>query len=235
MEGLVAQAGRRTVSADSRLGVDLGVGPGLAHVRDRGGGQSDQVPVAVGGGRLGVVDALGDPTGREAVVVDTARVAGREEVVGRAHRGDGGQSGGIGARRRELGEARVADADHSDLVVGHPGLVGHDLDGVVGVVVGRVAEEVERAPRATGSPHLQADRGKAGHPGQHRSHRRWPSRGAGSCCRSPCTWCGGPRRCTPGSGRSDRPRRSRSTRSPSGRDSSPSTSRHRGTGRWQPA
>ena len=161
-----------------------------------------------------------DPAGREAVVVDAARVAGREEVVGRAHRGDGGQAGRVGARGRELGEARVADADHPDLVVGHPGLVGHDLDGVVGVVVGGVAEEVEGAARAAGSPHLQADGGEAGHPGQHRSHRRWRSRGAGSGRRSPCTWCRGPGRGAPGSGRSGRPRCSPSTRSPSGRGSS---------------
>ena len=126
-------------------------------------------PAAVGRRRLGVVDALPDPARREPVVVDPARVAGREEVVGRAHRGDGGQAGRIGAGRRQLGQTGVADAHHPHLVVGHPGLVGHDLDGVVGVVVGRVAEEVEGASRAAGAPHLQAHRGEARHPGHHRA------------------------------------------------------------------
>ena len=119
-------------------------------------------------GGLGVVDPRRDPAGGEAVVVDAAGIAGREQVVGGAHRGDGGQARRIGAGRRELREARVADADHAHLVVGHPRLMGGDLDGVVGVVVGRVAEEVEGPTGAARSPHLQADGGEAGHPGQHR-------------------------------------------------------------------
>ena len=113
---------------------------------------------------------LGDPAGGEPVVVDAAGVAGGEQVVGRAHRGDGGQVRRVGARRGQLGQARVADADHADLVVGHPGLVGHDLDGVVGVVVRRVAEQVVGAARAARPPHLQADGGEAGHPGDHGTH-----------------------------------------------------------------
>ncbi len=49
--------------------------------------------------------------------------------------------------------------------------MGRDLDGVVGVVGGRVAEEVEGPARASRAPHLEAHRGETGHPGQNRSHR----------------------------------------------------------------
>ena len=132
--------------------VDLVVGPRLADVGDRRGGQRDQRSVRVGGGRLGVVDPRVDPAGGEAVVEDPSGVAGREQVVGRAHGGDGGQAGRVGARGGELGEPRVADADHPHLVVGHPRLVGHDLDRVVGVVVRGIAEEVEGSARAARYP-----------------------------------------------------------------------------------
>ena len=136
-----------------QLGVDLVVRPSGWPTPDTGVEASGaSVPVGQRGGRLGVVDALGDPAGGEPVVVDAAGVAGGEEVVGGAHRGDGGQVGRVGAGRGQLGQARVADAHHAHLVVGHPGLVGHDLDGVVGVVVRRVAEEVEGPARAARCP-----------------------------------------------------------------------------------
>ena len=50
--------------------------------------------------------------------------------------------------------------------------MGHDLYGVIGVVVGGVAEEVVGTPRATGPSHLQAHRGEPGHPRQHGSDVR---------------------------------------------------------------
>ena len=77
--------------------------------------------------------------------------------------------GRIGAGRGELRETRVADPHHAHFVVGHPRLMGHDLDGIVGVVIGGIAEQIEGAARATGSPHLEADRGEPRHPGHHRS------------------------------------------------------------------
>ena len=47
--------------------------------------------------------------------------------------------------------------------------MGDDLDGVVGVVVRGVAEEVERPTRAAGSPHLHTDGRESDHPSQHRA------------------------------------------------------------------
>ena len=171
VEGLVGQAGRRGTAGGGQFGVDLVVDPRLADLRHRGGRQRRPGGRRRScGRRLGVVDPLADPAGGEPVVVDAAGVAGGEQVVGRAHRRDGRQPGRVGARGGQLGQPRVADADHADLVVGHPVLVGHDLDGVVGVVVGRVAEEVEGAARAAGAAHLEADRGEAGQPGQHGAH-----------------------------------------------------------------
>ena len=58
-------------------------------------------------------------------------------------------------------------------VLRHPGLMGHDLDGVVGVVVGRITEEVEGAARAARPPHLEADGGEPGDPGERRIPPRW--------------------------------------------------------------
>ena len=170
MERLVGQAGRRGTGRGRQFRVDLVVHPGLAHLRHRGARQRGEVPVHQLGGRPGVVDAVADPTGREPVVVDPTGVTGGEQVVGRAHGGDGRQVRWIRARRGELGQSRVADAHHADVMVRHPVLVGHDLDGVVGVVVGRVAEEVEGAPRASGAAHLEADRGEPGHAGEHGAH-----------------------------------------------------------------
>ncbi len=170
VEGLVGQAGRRRPVRCRQLGVDLVVGPGLADVGHWA--WSSAAPGARRGTRRPAWRRRcgSRPTGGEPVVVDPARVPGREQVVGRAHRGDGGQARRVGAGGGELGQARVADADHPHLVVGHPGLVGDDLDGVVGVVVGRIAEEVEGATRAARPPHLEADGGEPGHPGHHRAH-----------------------------------------------------------------
>ncbi len=166
VQRLVGQAGRRRPrGAGGELGVDLVVGPGLADARDRGRRALGHGAAVIEGGRLCVVDPRVDPVGGEPVVEDAARVPGREEVVGRAHRGDGGEPRRVGAGRRELGEAREADADHADLVVRHPRLVRDDLHRVVGVVVGGVAEEVEGASRAARSPHLEADGGEAGEAG----------------------------------------------------------------------
>ncbi len=166
VQRLVLQTGRRRPrGVGGELGVDLVVGPGLPDVGDRGRRALRDGVVVIDGGGLGVVDARVDPTGGEPVVVDAAGVPGREEVVGRAHGRDGRQIRRVGAGGRELGEARVADADHADLVVGDPRLVGDDLHRVVRVVVRRVTEEVEGASRAAGPAHLEADRGEAGEAG----------------------------------------------------------------------
>ena len=106
----------------------------------------------------------------------------------------------------------IADADHADLVIGHPRLVGHDLDGVVGVVVRRVAEEVEGTARAARPPHLEADRGEAGHPGQNRSHRGGGVRKQVRIAAVGARRMRGPERESPESGRWVRRRCNRSTR-----------------------
>ena len=168
VQRLVGEAGRLPV-AGGHLGIDLVVRPRLAHVRDRGGRALHHLAVAVRRRGLGVVDPGADPAGGKAVVVDAARVPGGEEVVGGAQGGDRGQRRRVGAGRGELRQTRVADAHHANPVIGHPGLVGHDLDRVVGVVVGGVAEEVERAARATGAAHLEADGGEPRQPGEHGS------------------------------------------------------------------
>ena len=109
------------------------------------------------GCRAGVRHALGHPAGGEAVVVDPARVAGRVEVVGGAERRDGRQVRRVRAGHHQLGEPRIGDPHHPDLVVEDPGLRAHGLDDVVAVVVRGQAEQVERAAGAAGAAHLDAD------------------------------------------------------------------------------
>ena len=116
------------------------------------------------------------PAGGEAVVVDPARVAGRVEVVGRAERRDGRQVRRVGAGHDQLGEARVGDPHHPDLVVEDPGLGADGLDDVVAVVVGGQAEQVEGAAGAAGAAHLDADGGEAE---QRRDDRADDGRGVG--------------------------------------------------------
>ena len=166
VQGLVGQTGRRRPrGVGGELGVDLVVGPGLPHAGDRGRRALHDGAGVVERGGLCVVDARVDPVGGEPVVEDAARVPGREEVVGRAQGRDGCETRWVGAGDRELGEAREADADHADLVVGDPRLVRDGLHRVVRVVVRGVAEEVEGAARTARSPHLEADRGEAGEAG----------------------------------------------------------------------
>jgi len=138
MKALIGQAGLVA-------GGDLGRRPGLTALRCR----------------LGVDDTLLDPALGEAVVVDAARIPGREEVVGRAQGGDGGQVRGIGSGDGELGEPRVRNTHQTDLVVQHPGLGPDGLDDVVTVVVRGVAEKIEGAARTPRATHLDADAGEA--------------------------------------------------------------------------
>ncbi len=125
--------------------------------------------LAPGRGRRGVGLALGQPGAGEAAVEHAAGEAGRVEVVGQAHRGDGGQSRWPGSGHEHLGDPREGDPHHPHLVVGHPGLGGGDLHGVVAVVGGGQVEEVERPARAAGPPHLEADGGEAEKGGEQRA------------------------------------------------------------------
>ncbi len=76
----------------------------------------------------------------------------------------------LGGGHVELGDARVREADHADLVALDPRLAGDGLDDVVAVgLLGRV-EHVEHAAGAAGAAHVDADGGVAAEQlGDHRA------------------------------------------------------------------
>ena len=86
---------------------------------------------------------------REALVEDAARGehAAHGVVVDRQRR-DRRQAGRLGRGDEDLGDARVGQADHADLVVLHPVLRGDRLDDVVAVEQLQRLEEVVGAARA---------------------------------------------------------------------------------------
>jgi hypothetical protein len=84
--------------------------------------------------RLGLVDALLGPVDGEAGVEDAAGIQrAAVAVVEHRQRGDAVEARGLRGSDEQLADARVADADHADLVVQHPRLRGDGLDHVVAV------------------------------------------------------------------------------------------------------
>ncbi len=130
-------------------GIDLGLLPALAE-------------------RLGLRDHLGDPLGREAIVEDAARQHRRRRVTDHRHRGDRREVGWLHARDEQLGDARVRQADHPDLVVHDPRLRRDGLDHVVAVEQLHRLEVVERAARAPRAADVHAHRGVAEQAGDQR-------------------------------------------------------------------
>ena len=132
---------------------------------------------ALFGSRPGVLRPLGDPAEGEALVEDPARIArARVDVVGHRQRCDGGQARRLGSGGEQLTDAGEGDPSHADLAALDPVLGGDGLDGVVAVIGGRQAEQVERATGAARTAHLHRDDRVAQQRADDRTHRGRGSR-----------------------------------------------------------
>ncbi len=120
-----------------------------------------------GTGRFGVLLALFGPGDREAGVEDAAGVERRRRRVDRRQRRDRLEVGRPGLSGEQLADRAVGDAEHADLVVEHPRLVGDRLDHVVAVEVLQRFEEVVGAARAAGPAHVHVDHREAHQVGEH--------------------------------------------------------------------